>query len=631
MPKRLSPTSRRLSLTGFFLIGITIGAAGLAIWDRHAETLAHTRDATAKLSVVLGEQTARSIQAIDLVLQEMQAKVSGPGISQPDQFKRAMGTEAIHGFLLERVKNLPQARAIGLVGPDGRLVNGSRFWPIPQVDLSDREYYQHFREHDDPSLLITSPARDLVSGRWTFFLARPVSEYPLVINIGVTESTAFAGWRRESTLIALAALCASIGIATVFAALASRSRRLEQQTAELRQVARALGESEARFRDFATMTSDWLWESDRDHRFTYVSEGIRRFGQDPGTAVGHTRFEMIAGSDREPDKWLEHRAILERHEAFRDFVYVRQFQGDPEQIVSISGNPVFDEAEQFAGYRGTARDVTAQVLAERRLRDAKIAAEGANVAKSQFLANMSHELRTPLNAIIGFSDMLALGLTGELPAHRLDHTHQLEYARIINQSGQHLLDIVNDLLDLAKIDAGKFVVDAGETDPYQLANLCAEFVSEAAQAAGLRLIIECEPALPPVIADERRLKQVLLNLLTNSIKFTGSGGSVVLAVRRAEDGGIVFDVRDTGIGMTPEEISIALQPFGQLDSGLDRRHEGTGLGLPLARSLVELNGGTLEIRSEKGRGTTVTVRLAAGRSGGTSAATLPIVAKAAAA
>ena len=105
----------------------------------------------------------------------------------------------------------------------------------------------------------------------------------------------------------------------------------------------------------------------------------------------------------------------------------------------------------------------------------------------------------------------------------------------------------------------------------------------------------------------------------------------MLAVRRAEDGGIVFDVRDTGIGMTPEEISIALQPFGQLDSGLDRRHEGTGLGLPLARSLVELNGGTLEIRSEKGRGTTVTVRLAAGRSGGASAATLPIVAKAAAA
>ncbi|TMJ62283.1 MAG: PAS domain S-box protein [Alphaproteobacteria bacterium] len=700
MPKRLSPTSRRLSLTGFFLIGITIGAAGLAIWDRHAETLAHTRDATAKLSVVLGEQTARSIQAIDLVLQEMQAKVSGPGISQPDQFKRAMGTEAIHNFLMERVKNLPQARAIGLVGPDGWLVNGSRFWPIPQVDLSDREYFQHFREHDDPGLFIASAARDIGSGRWTFFLARrvngpdgafagivlgladaqyledfyraisstdetialfrrdgtlltrhphlevmtdaripptspwygsvargggtfrtlgffsrtpmiisarPVSEYPLVINIGVSESAALAGWRREAALIALAALCGSIGIATVFAALASRSRKLEQQTAELRQVAHALGESEARFRDFATMTSDWLWETDRDHRFTYVSDGIRRFGQDPGTAIGHTRFEMIAGSDREPDKWLEHRAILERHEAFRDFVYVRQFQGDPEQIVSISGNPVFDEAEQFAGYRGTARDVTAQVLAERRLRDAKIAAEGANVAKSQFLANMSHELRTPLNAIIGFSDMLTSGLTGEL------HAQQLEYARIINQSGQHLLEIVNDLLDLAKIDAGKFPLEADETDPYQVADACIEFVQEAAQAGGLQLSVECEPGLPAVIADERRLKQVLLNLLANAIKFTGTGGSVVLAVRRTADAGIVFEVRDTGVGMTPEEITVALQPFGQLDTGFNRRHDGTGLGLPLARSLVELHGGSLQIDSEKGRGTAVAVLLSASR------------------
>jgi len=647
------------------------------------------------------------------------------GISNADAFRRTLGTKAIHEFLLERLKNLPQARAIGLVSSDGWLVNGSRLWPIPAVQLSDRDYYQHFRDSDDPGLFISVPGRELMSGRSTFFLgrrvngpdgsfagivlalvdaqyfedfyraistgegdaialfrrdgtlltrhphleemmgmkmpaespwyatigkdggtyrtpgfiggvplitsARPLGEYPLVITVGVAENTAFAAWRRESVLIAMAALCASVGFAILFAALASRSRRLEQQAAELGQVAQALRESEARFRDFATITSDWLWETDPEHRFTYVSESIRRFGQNPDNTIGHTRFEMIAESDRDPDKWEQHRAILERRAPFRDFVYTRKFMGEREQIVSISGVPVFDDKDAFVGYRGTARDVTAQVLAERRLRDAKIAAEAANVAKSQFLANMSNELRTPLNAIIGFSDMLALGLSGELPAHRLDHVQQLEYARIINQSGQHLLDIVNDLLDLAKIDAGKFVVEAGETDPYQLANLCAEFVGEAAQAAGLRLAIECEPALPPVIADERRLKQVLLNLLTNSIKFTGPGGSVVLAVRRAEDGGISFEVRDTGIGMTPEEISIALQPFGQLDSGLNRRHEGTGLGLPLARSLVELNGGTLEIRSEKGRGTTVTVRLAAGRSGGASAAAPLIVTKAAAA
>jgi len=307
---------------------------------------------------------------------------------------------------------------------------------------------------------------------------------------------------------------------------------------------------------------------------------------------------MIADSDREPDKWLEHQAVLERREPFRDFVYRRQFKGDPERIVTISGIPVFDKADEFVGYRGTARDVTAQVMAEDRLRDAKIAAEAANISKSQFLANMSHELRTPLNAIIGFSDMLAMGLTGELQGQ------QLEYARIINQSGQHLLEIVNDLLDLAKIDAGKFPLEADDTDPHELANACVEIVKEAAQAAGLQLSIECEPALPAVIADERRLKQVLLNLLTNSIKFTGSGGSVVLAARRAKDGGIAFEVRDTGIGMTPDETARVFADFEQADSSTTRRFGGTGLGLAIARQLVELMGGRLSLVSTPGKGST---------------------------
>src|SRR5438477_7331601 len=446
-----------------------------------------------------------------------------------------------------------------------------------------------------------------IGGRPVITSARPLGEYPLVVTVGVTESTAFSGWRRESVLIAMAALCASIGIAILFAVLASRSRRLERQAAELGQVAQALRKSEARFRDFATITSDWLWETDPQNRFTYVSESIRRFGQNPDHTIGHTRFEMIAETDRDPEKWEEHRAMLERRTPFRDFVYTRKFMGDREQIVSISGIPVFDDSDTFVGYRGTARDVTAQVLAETRLRDAKLAAEAANVAKSQFLANMSHELRTPLNAIIGFSDMLTSGLTGEL------HAQQLEYSRIINQSGQHLLEIVNDLLDLAKIDAGKFPLEADETDPYQVADACIEFVQEAAQAGGLQLSVECEPGLPAVIADERRLKQVLLNLLANAIKFTGTGGSVVLAVRRTADAGIVFEVRDTGVGMTTEEITIAMQPFGQLDTGFNRRHDGTGLGLPLARSLVELHGGSLRIDSQKGRGTTVAVLLSAVR------------------
>jgi hypothetical protein len=175
LPKRLSRTSRRLSLTGLLLIGMTIAGAAFAIWDRYSEALARTRDETAKLSLVLGEQTARSIQAIDLVLQEMQAKVLATRITNADEFRRMMGTQAIHNFLFERLKNLPQARAIGLVSSDGWLVNGSRLWPIPAVQLSDRDYYQHFLEHDDSGLFISVPGRELMSGRSTFFLGRRVN------------------------------------------------------------------------------------------------------------------------------------------------------------------------------------------------------------------------------------------------------------------------------------------------------------------------------------------------------------------------------------------------------------------------------------------------------------------------
>src|SRR5262249_47255253 len=180
-----------------------------------------------------------------------------------------------------------------------------------------------------------------------------------------------------------------------------------------------------------------------------------------------------------------------RHEPFRDFVYTRKFKEDREQIVSISGNPVFDEAGGVVGYCGTARGVTAEAFAERPPRRAKLLAARGDVRQSEILAPTSHELRSPLNAIIGFSEMLTLGLNNELPTHQMGQVQQLEYARIINHSAQHLLDIVNDLLDLAKIDAGKFVVDSGETDPYELANLCVEIVGEAAQAAGLRLSVEC--------------------------------------------------------------------------------------------------------------------------------------------
>ncbi|MBV8888823.1 MAG: PAS domain S-box protein [Alphaproteobacteria bacterium] len=685
--------SRGVALGVLVSIAITVFAACFAIWDLHGERLADEMKETRNLGVVLAEQTARSFQAVDLVLQEIQAMASAAGLADPVQFRRQMATEEVHRFLVGRLYNLPQADAIALVDESGKIVNFSRAWPSPIIDTSDREYFRYLRDHRAAEAYIGPAIRSKVNGAWTITIARRVSGpdgeflglvagyvearyfeafyeaiststgesvslfgrdgtllaryphvdnmigeqistaspwyenvakgggtyrtpgyiggvprivsvqpargYPLAVTVGTSEQEALAPWRRQSMLIAVCALGAIVGFTFLFRALAVQFRRLEQRSLELAQ-------SEARFRGFALTSSDWFWETDRQHRFTYISDGIYAHGGEPEVCIGRTRIDFAKRPEDDPAKWEEHQALLNRHEPFRDFRYTRKTGGPPDATASVGGDPFFDSAGQFLGYRGTARDITRQVRAEGDLREAKEAAEAANLAKSQFLANVSHELRTPLNAIIGFSEMLVLGLVGHL------HPKQKEYAALVHQSGQHLLHVINDILDLAHVDSGRFELRHEDgVDPHCIIDTCVALMRDRATAGDLRLSTEIEAHLPFLVADPTRLKQILLNLLSNAIKFTEPGGSVTVAARRGTPGDLVFEVRDTGPGMTPEEVAIALEPFGQVDSTHARRHEGTGLGLPLAQRLAELHGGSLHIESEKGHGVTVTVRLPA--------------------
>jgi len=432
----------------------------------------------------------------------------------------------------------------------------------------------------------------------------PVGDFPLVSSVAVEETAALADWRLQSTWMLLGALAAAIGFALLFRALAGQSARLERQAKDLEEAAAALGNSEARFRDFATTSSDWLWETDSEHRFSYHSDNIRAFGQDPLNRLGRTRMELAADAGTEAEKWVEHRALLDRHEPFRDFVYRRQVGNDPEAFISVSGKPIFAADRSFLGYRGTVRDITREMLNERSLRSAKSAAEAANLAKSQFLANMSHELRTPLNAVIGFSEMMLHGLAGVL------EPQQQEYSQLIQQSGQHLLSVINEILDLARVDAGKLELrEEGCVDPRLVIDSCIRLVNARTNSVIPCLSVDIEDPVPELTVDSTRLTQILLNLLSNAVKFTPREGTVSVALRRADDDGVEFEVSDTGIGMSATEVEIALEPFGQIDSAHSRQHEGTGLGLPLARRLTELHGGTLTVQSEKGRGTTVVITL----------------------
>ncbi|MFI4947451.1 MAG: hybrid sensor histidine kinase/response regulator [Alphaproteobacteria bacterium] len=240
---------------------------------------------------------------------------------------------------------------------------------------------------------------------------------------------------------------------------------------------------------------------------------------------------------------------------------------------------------------------------QERLTAAKDAAEAASRAKSEFLANISHELRTPLNAIIGFSGMMSDRMFGPL------HEKYAEYAGVIGDSGRHLLAIINDILDLARDDANRLTVAEEEVEIARIVDLSSRIVQELACKAGVDFRTESEHVLPKVVGDTAKLTQILVNLLSNAIKFTPAGGEVRLKVTRNPEGGLLFRVVDTGIGMSAEQIPIALSPFGQIDSGLNRKYDGVGLGLPLTKRLIELHEGTIAIASEPGRGTTVEFHL----------------------
>lgn len=260
------------------------------------------------------------------------------------------------------------------------------------------------------------------------------------------------------------------------------------------------------------------------------------------------------------------------------------------------------QAEQLAQAMAELQRANAQML------EAKERVELASRAKSEFLANMSHELRTPLNAIIGFAEVMEREIRGPL-----GQDCYREYSRDIKNSGTHLLGIINDILDLSKIEAGKVELAESVVKLPRVIESCMRLIGERATRAGLRLSSEMAEDLPPIRADERKLKQIIINLLSNAVKFTTAGGRVTITCSANRKSGVAITIADTGIGIAPSDITKALAPFTQVDNAMNQRFDGTGLGLPLADSLIRLHGGALTLESEQGKGTAVTISLPAER------------------
>jgi PAS domain S-box-containing protein len=406
----------------------------------------------------------------------------------------------------------------------------------------------------------------------------------------------------------------------------ARSRNLltlRRQQLQLREKASSLEEKieieQRRHQDALRQSHDKLLRvidaipvmiSATDHRGRYVfcnSCYARAVGTTPRAVIGRTPVEIRPGEPARRRMEINQR-LLGGEEVPASFEEKLLTVDGAERILLTTKTLLRGDTEEESAVVSISVDITERKNAELTLIAAKDLAEIANRSKTEFLANMSHELRTPLNAIIGFSQVMASEMMGPLGTKKY-----IGYARDIGNSAEHLLGIINDILDVSKLEAGKLDLAEETIDVPRAVRDLMHLVEERARATEIIIETALAPNLPLLRADGRKLKQILLNLVTNAVKFSTPGGVVTIAGRLAA-GGLQLAVTDHGIGMDDSEIETAITRFGQVASAWSRKQAGTGLGLPLAIGLVELHGGTLAIESRKGIGTTVTVTFPAERS-----------------
>jgi two-component system, cell cycle sensor histidine kinase PleC len=475
-------------------------------------------------------------------------------------------------LLADRIRHSPQMTGLMVIGPDGIVRSSAGDVPKPGTSLANSTHFIAARGSADIQVLAIDPATSRSANKHLIFVARRFVR-PTGAFGGVVAAMLSADYvqRFLSTL--------HVGEQSVIALQTIDGVMLVRQPYQETSVGKSVA-STPLFREWLPWASSGVFRAyDEDDKLWRI--------------IGYQRIDRLP---------LVVHVALSESEALTNWRRTTLWQGMVGvAILMLAAATAYTLHRQLQGRMRAHAQLSDTVRA---LEHARLAAEEGSRVKSQFMANMSHELRTPLNAVIGYSEMLIEDAEGDL--RREQHLADL---RRINVAGQHLLGLITDVLDISEIEVGRFELHEAPVDLAAVLGDCSRAIAARAQATALDLVSEPVNALPMVMADERRLRQIVLNLLTNAVKFTPPGGRIVLAAQMTAEGGIAVSVSDTGIGMKPEEIPLALETFRQVDGGLTRRQQGTGLGLPLARTLAELHGGTLVIASAAGHGTAVTVTL----------------------
>ena len=354
--------------------------------------------------------------------------------------------------------------------------------------------------------------------------------------------------------------------------------------------------------DFENGTSDWLWETDPDNNLVYFSPRLANiFGKSQSELHGISFSSLFEtdGATLFENKLALKSDIVEHH--LQSII-----QGEIHHW-QISARVLADENDRFKGYRGVGRDISTQIEHHRQIENARVEAEKANVAKSQFLAVISHELRTPINAIVGFSEIL-----NSSTADNISPSNQNEYLTTILESARHLQGLINDVLDATRIERGALQLEDQENDAAELVETAIKICRDHAHKSNISIIAHVVDDVF-LNGDLTRLKQVILNLLTNAIKFSPAGSVVNVNMQRGANNQLFISIRDAGIGISPEDAELVFEPFVQADQGANRKYGGMGLGLAIARKIARLHGGDVILRSGAGFGTEALLTLPAAR------------------
>jgi signal transduction histidine kinase/DNA-binding NarL/FixJ family response regulator len=750
-------------LTCAGLIALALGAAVLAIWDARSEALARYQQTETNLGFVLAEETARSIQGVDLVVQAIRAQVLASGVTTPAEFAAALNQPATGQALRDRLRNLPQAAAIHIVSADGRVVASSIQLPQTTVDVSDREFFGWFREHPADIPFISPPVQGRLTPGWTAYVVRrvagpdgrtlgfvagglalsyfeqfyhaighddstaitlmrrggtilarypgfdqyvgthmppqshwftvagqggglyrsrgeltghprwvsvhPLQDYNLAVDVSFSEAAALRDWQRQSVSIMSAAVAVVAVLLLLFRALVTQVRRLAFSEAALAQ--RNADQEAARLRLESQAEALRRSEADAEEKsavlqttLEFMDQGIMMVNADRVVAVCNARAIQMLDLPAELMRGRPHFADVVAHQWS-----AQEFSVTPEKVQQfIRAGGILDQPHVYerrrpngtvleirsmplpgGGVVRTYSDVTERKAAEEQVtaasaqaEAARAAAEQANRAKTEFLANISHEIRTPMNGIIGMNELLLRSTMTD---------KQRDCALTVRDSAAALLRVIDDVLDISKLEAGRMELDPVDFDLGETIAATVALLAPRAEEKGIALTTQIEPAARRRFhADAIRLRQILLNLLGNATKFT-ERGSVTVAVRllpaassptgspvpegaapegavpegavpegaadpgpdRVPDRGgtqrVAIEVADTGIGMSEATQARLFQKFTQADSSISRRFGGTGLGLAITRELLGLMGGTISVTSQLGKGSRFLVTL----------------------